>query len=109
VNIASADNTAWQVSDKGGLLALKVVLHKTSYVLPWSQFLYAEGGEDEARLVFATHDVIVKGIGLGELMADLAAHRLASLIEPPSSARFMGRTGRCVRELAVRKASHEEE
>jgi hypothetical protein len=38
-----------------------------SYVLPWSQFLYAEGGDDEVRLAFTTHDVLVNGSQLGSL------------------------------------------
>jgi hypothetical protein len=99
---------SWQVNEKGAH-ALEVVLHKATYVLPWSQFLYAEGGEDEARLVFATHDVMVRGSGLGALMTDVAAHRLAALAEPLSPDRFLSRGAPCVREVAVRKAGQGED
>jgi hypothetical protein len=103
-----ASEVAWQVNERGAH-ALEVALHKATYVLPWSQFLYAEGGEDEVRLVFATHDVMVKGSGLGALLTDIAGHRLAALAEPLSADRFLGRGVRCVREVAVRKAGHGEE
>ena len=62
-----------------------------------------EGGEDEVRLVFATHDVMVKGSGLGALLTDVAAHRLAALAEPISPDRFLGRGAPSVGEVAVRK------
>jgi hypothetical protein len=41
------------------------------------QFLCAEGGAEEVRLVFAAHDVIVRGSGLESLLADLAGQRVA--------------------------------
>ena len=96
------NEVAWQVNERGAH-ALEVVLHKATYVLPWSQFLYAEEGEDEVRLVFATHDVSVKGVGLGALLRDVAAHRLAALAEPLGPDRFLGRGAPSVREVAVRK------
>ena len=99
---------AWQVNERGAH-ALEVVLHKATYVLPWSQFLYAEGGEDEVRLAFATHDVWIKGSGLGALLTDVAAHRLAALAEPISPDRFVGRGVPSVRELAVRKVGEGED
>lgn len=98
----------WQVNERGAH-ALEVVLHKATYVLPWSQFLYAEGGEDEVRLVFATHDVWVRGSGLGSMLTDVAAHRLAALAEPLGPDRFLGRGVPRVREVAVRKVGQGEE
>jgi hypothetical protein len=47
-----------------GVLGLEVILLKQVFVLPWNQFLYAEGGDDEVRAVFTTHDVVAKGNGL---------------------------------------------
>ena len=99
---------AWQVNERG-VHALEVVLHKATYVLPWSQFLFAEGGEDEVRMVFATHDVMVKGSGLGALLTDVAAHRLAGLAEPISPDRFLGRSVPSIREVAVRKVGQGED
>ena len=99
---------AWQVNERGPH-ALEVILHQATYVLPWSQFLYAEGGDDEVRLVFATHDVMIKGSGLGALLTDVAAHKLAALAEPLSPDRFLDRSVRRVREVAVRKVGPGEE
>ena len=105
MNMASAANqSGWQVNEHGASPALEVVLHRAGYVLPWSQFLYAEGGDEELRLVFATHDVQVKGTGLSTLLTDVAAHRLAALVEPANRDRFSSRGGAYVRELMVRQA-----
>jgi hypothetical protein len=108
MNTGLADKqTGWQLTDCETPLALEVVLHKSSYALPWNQFLYAQGNDDEMRIVFATHDVIVKGSGLCGLLTDVAAHRLAALVEPANADRFAVRAGRGVRELVVRKAGPE--
>ena len=55
---------------------LEIVLLKRTYVFPWSQFLYAEGGDDEIRAVFTTHDLIVRGTALTGLLGDLAGQGL---------------------------------
>ena len=60
-------------------------------------------------MVFATHDVIVKGSGLGALLTDVAVHRLAVLAEPLSPDRFLGRRAPSVREVAVRKVGQGED
>jgi hypothetical protein len=52
----------WKVSAHERPACLVVILLKRTYVLPWSQFLYAEGGDDEVRLAFTTHDVLVNGV-----------------------------------------------
>jgi hypothetical protein len=84
--------------------ALQVVLSKRTYVLPWNQFLYAEGGDDELRLIFTTHDVLIKGYNLYSLLAPLAAHEIARLKEPTRSDRFMsGSDGSWIREITVKK------
>ena len=94
---------AWQVNERGAH-ALEVVLRKATYVLPWSQFLYAEGGEDEVRLLFATHDVVVKGSGLGALLTDVASHRLAALAEPISPGSWAAVRRVCVKSRSGRPA-----
>ena len=94
----------WRTDREASQNSLEVALIDRIYVLPWAQFLYAEGADDEVRLVFATHDVVVRGAGLHTLLADLAAHRLVGLNEPLRADRFAARTGMCVRELVVTKA-----
>ena len=105
MNMGSVDNDRpWRTGREANQNSLELVLIGRTYVLPWTQFLYAEGGEDEVRLVFATHDVLVRGAGLQVLLADVAAHRLVGLNEPLRAERFTTKTGMCVRELVVTKA-----
>jgi hypothetical protein len=104
MNMASAGNPhGWRAGREPGQNALEVVTIDRTYVLPWTQFLYAEGGNDEVRLVFATHDVLARGAGLQALLADVAAQRLVGLSEPMRAERFgAGRDG-YIRELSVRR------
>jgi hypothetical protein len=80
---------------------LEIVLLKRTYVFPWSQFLYAEGGDDEIRAVFTTHDLIVRGTALTGLLADLAGQRIARLQEPTRTDRFDEPSGPIVLQLIV--------
>ncbi len=84
-------------------LALEVVLLKRTYILPWSQFLYAEGGNDEIRLTFSTYDVLVKGSNLDSLMAAIAANGMARLEEPTRPDRMLAGTDPFIREISVLK------
>ena len=104
MSMASAGNQrGWRVGREHSQNALEIVLLDRTYVLPWAQFLYAEGGDDEVWLVFATHDVLARGAGLQALLADLAAQRLVGLDEPTRAERFGNDNGRWVRELSVHK------
>ena len=82
---------------------LEIVLLKRTYVFPWSQFLYAEGGDDEIRAVFTTHDLIVRGTALTGLLADLAGQRIARLRKPARTDRFDEASGPVVRQLIVER------
>jgi len=105
VSTASGDSERpWRTNGDGSPHSLELVLIDRTYVLPWTQFLYAEGSDDEVRLVFATHDVVVRGAGLQALLADLAAQRLVGLNEPHRAERFTARSRMCIRELFVTKA-----
>ena len=105
MSTASVDNERpWRTGREASQNSLELVLIGRTYVLPWTQFLYAEGGENEVRLVFATHDVLVRGAGLHVLLTDVAAHRLVGLNEPLRAERFTAKTGMCIRELVVTKA-----
>ena len=63
----------WTAKDRDRPASMEIRLMKRSLVFPWSQFLYAEGSDGEIRLTFATHEVVVRGAGLGELIGDLSA------------------------------------
>ena len=82
---------------------LEIVLLKRTYVFPWSQFLYAEGGDDEIRAAFTTHDLIVRGKALTGLLAELAGQRIARLQEPARTERFEESSGPVVRQLIVER------
>ena len=104
MNAVSADNgKPWSIAPDERTAALEIVLLKRTYVLPWSQFLYAEGGEDEIRLVFVAHDVVVRGSGLSVLLADLAAQRVSAMREPSRPERFSAVGGRFIREIIVQR------
>lgn len=105
MSAVSVDNQyEWRTVGYERPSSLEIVLLKRTYVLPWSQFLYAEGGEDEVRLVFATHDVYVKGSGLGSLLTEFAAQRVARLSAPTRADRLEAVSGRVIRELVVERA-----
>src|SRR6266566_2844585 len=96
----SVDNQRnWKMTTPERQTGLEIVLLKRTYVLPWSQFLYAEGGDDEIRAVFSTHDVVIRGSALQGLLAELAAQRIARLQEPARTERFGDLNGPVVRQL----------
>jgi hypothetical protein len=82
---------------------LEVVLLKRTFVLPWSQFLFAEGSNEEIRLAFSTHDVVVTGIRLDKLFEDLSARRLSRLQEPGRAERFSSAFGLQIASISVQK------
>ena len=102
-----AGNSPWVVSLTDPSPALEIALLKQTVILSWSQFVFAEGGSDEVRIAFATHDVIVKGAGLEVLLPAIAAHRVVSLRESVRSERFSGQAGRFISEIVVRKIAVE--
>ena len=104
MNTASADRRkSWSVSLDDRATALEIALLKRTYVLPWHQFLYAEGGDDEVRAVFAMHEVIVRGAGLTALLADLAAQNVTVIQEPTRADRFQSSVDPFIREVVVQK------
>jgi hypothetical protein len=101
---ASSDvRRSWTRSTNERPNSLEISLLKRSFVLPWSQFLYAEGGEDEVRLAFSTHDILVTGNHLGLLLADLSAQRVGQLQEPIRAERFGSSTEPQIISISVRK------
>jgi hypothetical protein len=106
--MASADEKPWGVDTASRIYGLQVVLLKRVYVLPWAQFLYAEGTSEEVRAVFSTHDVVVKGSGLDSLLADFASQQITILKEPARTDRFASFCGSRILELEVRQVEEAE-
>ena len=91
------------VSGDIGSSNLEIILIKRTFVLPWSQFLFAEGGNDGIRLAFSTHDVIVTGSYLGLILQDLSGQRLSRLQESARPERFSSVTGPQITSISVQK------
>jgi hypothetical protein len=82
---------------------LEIILLKRTFILPWSQFLFAEGNNDEVRFAFSTHDVLVTGSRLELLLQDLSAQRLSRLQEPVRAERFGSPAGPQISSVSVQK------
>lgn len=101
---ASANNRKpWGVAASDRTVGLEVTLRNRTFVLPWTQFLFAEGGDDDVRLAFTTHDVVVNGSGLGSLLADVSAQRVSQLREPVRAETFRSDGGPRITGISVRK------
>ena len=107
MNTASVDKAPWVISAADQPPALEIVLLRQTVIMSWNQFVYAEGGDDEVRIAFASHDVVVMGAGLGPLLHAIAAHRVALIRESGRSEHFPGQVGRFIREIVVRKMEAE--
>jgi hypothetical protein len=107
MTMVSAGDRTWQTGALDHSVALQVVLLEHTYVLPWTQFLYAEGCGDEVRLIFATHDVLVKGSNLEPLLAAIAVYGLARLQEPTRLDRFVNAAGPIIRKITVQKVEQD--
>ncbi len=94
----------WTIDPERRAAGLQVVLLKQTYVLPWSQFLYAEGGADRLRAVFTTHDLLVTGAGLSSLLSAFATQHLTELREPARADRFGAADGPRIATLNVTAA-----
>jgi len=101
--MASADEKPWLVDTAARVYGLQVILLKRVYVLPWTQFLHAEGTSEEVQAFFSTHDVVVKGSGLDSLLLDFAAQQITVLKEPARADKFTSPVGPRILELEVRR------
>ena len=93
VSESVGNEKGWTVDRERRPYGLRVVLPKRTYVLPWAQFLYAEGATDSVRAVFSMHDVVVTGYGLEALLADLAAQVVTVLQQPLRADNFLPTSG----------------
>jgi hypothetical protein len=97
------DAKPWAVDRERRAYCVRVVLPKRTYVLPWAQFLYAEGAPDQVRAVFSMHDVIVTGCGLEALLADFAAQAVTLLQQPLRAETFLPASGPRLLAVEVRR------
>ena len=109
MNVASGDKNKapWVICTADQPPALEIVLRRQTVIISWNQFVYAEGGDDEVRIAFASHDVAVKGAGLDPLLRAIAANRVVLIRESDRAERFSDPVERFIREIAVRKIEAE--
>ncbi len=107
MSMASADSASWTINTKESPATLEVVSAKQRLVLAWSQFVYAEGGAEQVRIAFASHDVVVKGAGLDPLLHAIATRQVASIREDTRAGHFSAGGGRFIREISIRKIEAE--
>jgi hypothetical protein len=107
VNVVSGDNLPWVVSSGDPAATLEILLQTQTVILSWHQFVCGEGNGEELRIAFASHDVVIKGVGLDPLLPAIASHRVVSLRESLRSERFSGQAGRFIHEIVVRRIEGE--
>ena len=107
MNSALADKSPWTITTESPVSALEVVLPKQTLILAWNQFVYAEGSDDEVRIAFASHDLIVRGAGLLPLLRAIPGHHVASIRDVGRGERFSSREARFIREIQIRKVEAE--
>ena len=100
---AVGNEPPWEANSDRRPYGVRVVLPKRTYVLPWAQFLYAEGAADRVHAVFSMHDVVVTGSGLDALLADVAAQVVTVLRQPSRAEAFVTGSGARVTTVEVRR------
>ena len=91
-NTASASD--WTLAkDEHKAVSLIVHQRRSSLVLPWFRFVYAQGDDSKLQLIFATHLVSINGEGLGPLLEAAAANRVLSVTEPTQNEAKFGVRG----------------
>ena len=107
MNTPLIDKSPWTISADSMAPTLEVVLAKQTLILSWNQFVYAEGSDDEVRIAFASHDVIVRGAGLSMLLRAIPGHHVASIREAARWERFSTAEMRCIRQIEIRRINAE--
>ena len=107
MNVVSSGNVPWVVSSGDPAATLEILLQKQTVILSWHQFVCGEGNSEELRIAFASHDLVIKGVGLDALLPAIASHRVVSLRESLRSERFSAQTERFIHEIVVRRVGGE--
>ena len=76
------------------------------FVFPYFRLIWSEGDAERIKMIFVSHEVVIVGHGLTELLSGLAAQRVLRIAEPLSSeAKF--RRGPIVTDILVMKSDEE--
>ncbi len=82
------DSKPWIAREHDRPAGVEIQLLKKTLVLPWSQFLHAEGDDNKISVTYATHGISISGAGLRSLLTDLCNQRVTLLREPVRAERF---------------------
>jgi hypothetical protein len=107
VNVVSGGNVPWVISSSDPAATLEILLQTHTVILSWHQFVCGEGDSGELRIAFASHDVVIKGVGLDSLLPAIASHRVVLLRKSLRSERFSGQAGRFIHEIVVQRIEGE--
>jgi hypothetical protein len=99
----SDSEKSWIAREHDLPAGVEIRLLKDTLVLPWNQFLYAEGGNEKIRIAFSTHDIMVTGHGLGAMLADLLAQRVSTMREPSRAERFHPAPAPCITSISIKR------
>ncbi len=98
-----SDSKTWIAREHDHPAGMEIRLLKETVVLPWNQFLYAQGDDDKIRIAFSTHDISISGAGLGSLLGDLSAQRVSLLREPVRAERFSSDSKPHITSISIQK------
>jgi hypothetical protein len=74
-------------------VSLLVQLRRSTHILPWFRFVYAEGDNSQVKITFTSHLVTVNGFGLAALLVALAAQKVVRLVQPSENEAKFGVRG----------------
>jgi len=97
-------NDSYHETATSNQAGLQINMTKRTYVLPWSQFLFAEGDADEIRIAFSTHDVIITGGKLDTMLMEIADQRITLIKEPVRAELFASFSGLHITGISIKKS-----
>ena len=97
----SSHDIDWKPRDH--MPGLEIRLAKRTVVFPWSQFVFAEGGNDEIRMAFSTHDVVITGERLDRLLPEITAQKINLLEVAGRAESFGSKFGPQITDISITK------
>jgi hypothetical protein len=94
---------SWLAREHDRPAGMQVRLLKRTVVLPWSQFIHAEGDNEKIRIAFSTHDIVVAGYSLDSLLEDLSDQRVSVLREPGRAERFSSNPDPHITSISIQR------
>jgi hypothetical protein len=100
---SSDSQRSWIAREHDRPAGIEIRLMKQTVVLPWSQFLYADGTNEKIQIAFSTHDIAISGYALGSLLTGLAEQRVSVMQEPVRAERFSTDPGPRITSILIRR------